>query len=86
MFHAESVVRWLVQTERFALVYNPGVWSKFRIRPFNQALDSTIRFVNEGVQDLITTYVIVSYTEIINIKKSDLPLFSVSLDEFLFCF
>ncbi len=42
----------------------------------------TIRFVNEGVMDLITPYVIVSYTEIINIKKSNLPLFYRSFDCF----
>lgn len=30
--------------------------------------------MNDGVWDLITLYLIVRYTEIINIKKSDLPV------------
>lgn len=34
--------------------------------------------------DLITPYVIVRYTEIINIKKSDLPLFYASFERFFF--
>ncbi|SCY83594.1 hypothetical protein SAMN05216233_12540 [Desulfoluna spongiiphila] len=75
MFHAESVVRWSVQPERVALVYNPGCGRDLDQAVQSSALDSTIRFVNEGGQDLIIPYVIVSYTEIINIKKSNLPLF-----------